>query len=89
MRFTSPLFALLLIPVALGLFWTWRHVFGMARARKRFAFIVRAILASLIVVALMGPESHRANHGIATMFVIDRSDSVSDEDRKIAETFVN
>lgn len=89
MRFTAPWFALLFLPVVTGLFLSWRYVFGMAKGRKRTAFIVRAVLATLVVTALCGPESHRPNKGTATMFVLDRSDSVSDSDKKAAERFVN
>lgn len=88
-RFTSPWYALLFIPIIVGLYWSWRHVFGMAKSRKRFAFIVRAILAGLMVFAMMEPETHRPNRGVVTMFVIDRSDSISDQDRKASDQFVN
>lgn len=88
MRFTSPLFLLLFVPVVLGLWWSWGHVFGMAKGRKRLSFAIRALLAALLVFALAGPQSRRPNTGLVTMFIIDRSDSVTDEDRKAADTFV-
>ncbi|MBS1723353.1 MAG: VWA domain-containing protein [Armatimonadetes bacterium] len=88
MRFLAPWWALMMLPVVVGLFWSWRHVYGMAKGRKRFAFVVRAVLASLLVMALMGPQTRQVNRGIATMFVVDRSDSVSDEDKQAADRFV-
>lgn len=88
MRFTSPAFLLLLVPIAAGLWFTFGKVHGMMRGRKRFAFGLRAVLASCLVLALAGPESHRANEGLCTMFVIDRSDSVSDADRRKSLEFV-
>ena len=88
-KFTSPLFSLLFLPIAFGLYWSWRHVFGMARVRKRLAFTVRAVFATLLVLALMGPESHRMNRGVATMFVVDWSDSVSEADRRAATAFIS
>ncbi|MBS1713315.1 MAG: VWA domain-containing protein [Armatimonadetes bacterium] len=89
MVFTSPVYALLLIPVVAGLVFSWRHVHGMAKGRKRFAFVVRAVLAALCVAALCGPQSRQPNRGTATMFVVDCSDSVSDQDKKAANAFVN
>lgn len=87
-RFVEPWFLLLLAPVAAGLVLSYRHVHGMMRGRKRFSFALRAVLAGCLVVALAGPESHRPNEGLCTLFILDRSDSVSDADLKRAETFV-
>ncbi|AIE83934.1 VWA domain-containing protein [Fimbriimonas ginsengisoli] len=89
MRFTHPLFLVLLIPVLIGLWYSFRHVHGMARGRKRLAFGIRFLLASLLIFALSGPEARRPNKGLCTMFLLDRSDSVSEADRKRAETFVD
>ena len=88
MRFTEPLYGLLLIPLAVGLFYSWRHVAGMTKGRKRLAFGIRAILGVLVILALMGPQSVRENVGLATVFVMDRSDSISDADKKRSEEFV-
>lgn len=88
MRFVSPAFLLLLAPVALGLWLTYGRVHGMMRGRKRFAFALRGLVAGCLVVALAGPESHRANEGVCTIFVLDRSDSISDADRRREEAFV-
>lgn len=88
-RFSAP-FMLLLLPVLwAGLAWTWRRTFGMNRSRKRWAFALRALLLSCIVMALAGPESHRPNKGMCTVFVLDRSDSISDAEREYQQQFVN
>ena len=89
MRFTDPAYLLLVIPVLLGLVMSYRHVHGMARSRKRLAFAVRFVLASLLILALAGPESRRKNEGLCTIFLIDRSDSVPDAQRQKAEHFVD
>ncbi len=89
MRFTDPLYLLLLLPLVAGLVFTFRHVHGMARGRKRFAFFTRFVLAGFLIVALAGPESRRPNSGLCTMFLLDRSDSVTDAEKKRAEEFVN
>lgn len=88
MRLTSPYYLFLAIPVALGLFWSWRHVFGMAKGRKKLAFLIRALMCLLVIFALAGPQTYRKNSGLVTMFVVDRSDSVSDEDKKSADKFI-
>lgn len=89
MRLAEPLYLLLLLPIFAGLWFSFRRTFGMVKARKRMAFVLRAILASLLVIALAGPEAVRPNVGLATIFVIDRSDSVSGAPAKAAETFVD
>ncbi len=61
----------------------------MAKPRKRFAFVVRFILAGLLIVALSGPEARRPNTGLCTMFLLDRSDSVPEAEKVRAEQFVD
>ena len=89
MRFTQPLYLILFVPLLAGLWASYRHVHGMARVRKRIAFGVRGTLAALLVFALSGPEARRANHGLATIFLLDRSDSIPEGDRRTAERFVD
>ncbi len=88
LRFTAPWFLVAIPLLWAGLWWSWKHVHGMAKPRKRLAFAVRSILVGLIVTALAGPQATRDNKGVATMFVVDRSDSVSDVDRQMADDFV-
>ena len=88
MRFTQPIYLLLLIPLIIGLLLSYRHIHGMAKGRKRFAFVVRGVLLGLVVIALSGPEARRPNVGLCTMFLVDRSDSISDVDRHKSEKFV-
>lgn len=89
MRFTDPLYLLLLVPLVASLLFSFRHVHGMAKGRKRFAFFVRFLLAGFLIFALAGPESRRPNEGLCTMFLLDRSDSVPDLEKRRAETFVD
>jgi uncharacterized membrane protein len=89
LRFTAPLYLLLLIPLLAGLIASWPHVHGMAKGRRRFAFALRFLLGTAIVLALAGPEAHRPNEGICTIFLLDRSDSVSQAERRRAEEFVD
>lgn len=88
-QFTSPYFLLLFIPAIAGLIYSFKHIHGMMRGRKRLAFAIRFLLLSCIVLALAGPEAHRKNEGLCTIFVLDRSDSITEADRHEAEGFVN
>lgn len=88
MRFTHPGYLLLFIPVVVGLWFSFRHVHGIAKTRKRIAFVIRGLLAGALIMALGGPEWRKPNHGLCTIFVLDRSDSISDEDRRAQESFV-
>ncbi len=88
MRFEQPLYLLLALPLAIALALTWSKVHGMARSRKRLAFVVRFLLIGAILLALSGPQARRQNKGIATIFVVDLSDSISDADKKLSEQFV-
>lgn len=89
MRFTDPLYLLLFLPLVAGLYYTYRHVHGMAKGRKRIAFTIRFLLAGLLIFALSGPQARRPNEGLCTMFLIDRSDSVPDVEKQRAEKFVD
>jgi uncharacterized membrane protein len=88
LRFTHPLYLILLLPAIVGLWYTYRHVHGMARGRKRLAFALRLGLVSLLVLALSGPEARRPNRGLCTIFLLDRSDSISEADRHRSQEFV-
>ena len=72
MRFTDPIWLLLLIPAGLGLAYSFRHIHGMAKGRKRWAFAVRFLLVALLIVALSGPESRRSNC-LATFWSISKT----------------
>lgn len=89
MRFTQPAFLILLLPMLAGLWFSFRHVHGMAKGRKWFAFVLRGLLAAALIIALAGPEDRRPNRGVATIFLLDRSDSIPEADRKVAEQFVS
>lgn len=88
MLFTAPIYLLLLLPAIAGLVASFRYVHGMAPMRKRLAFLLRFALAACLIIALAGPEARRRNHGTAVVFLVDRSDSISDTDRAREEAFV-
>lgn len=88
MRFSDPLWLLLIVPAFAGLIASWRHLSGMSKGRKRFSVMLRALFVALLCAILAGPESYRANKGTCTIFVLDKSDSVSGEDARRAEEFM-
>lgn len=89
MRFTDPLWLLLLIPWMGWLVYSWGQVSGMAKGRKIAAFALRTVMGVCLIVALAGPQAVQREDGLATVFVLDRSDSVSEADRRRALEFVD
>jgi hypothetical protein len=78
MRFTEPWY-LLLLPVAWGwVWWTGRRLLGVSRARRRVILALRFALVLLIVLALAGWHGVGSLRSVCTVFVLDRSASVSD-----------
>ncbi|MBX3095312.1 MAG: VWA domain-containing protein [Fimbriimonadaceae bacterium] len=88
MRFLAPMYLLLLPILGLALAWSWRRVGGLAAGRKRWAFILRTMGLIAICVALAGPQWRQPNRGQTVVFVVDRSDSIPETDRRRAEQFV-
>lgn len=88
MRFSAPLYLLLLIPVVLGLLYSYPRVRGIAKPRKRIAFGLRFLLATALVFALAGLETYHRNHGVCTIFLVDRSDSIREGGRQKQDEFI-
>ena len=88
MRFSEPLYLLLLFPVFAALFFFSRGMRGVARPRKRLAIGIRAVILILLVLALAGLQTVRANRGIATIYVLDRSASMDVRAADAATEFV-
>ena len=88
-RFAEPAYLLLLIPAAVGLWFSYRHVHGMMKSRKVLAFVIRGVLVGGLVLALASPEAQRPNEGISTIFLVDRSDSISEADKKASIQYIN
>ena len=77
-----------MIPLGLSLWFGHRMIRGMAKRRKRVAFILRSLLYTLVTWSLMGPILYRQNQGACTVFIVDRSDSIRDADRQKQEEFI-
>lgn len=88
-RFTDPIWLLLFVPLLAGLAMAYPRTGGMVRWRKRAAFGLRFLLGSTLILALSGPEARRANSGVCTIYLVDRSDSIGDVARARQERYLS
>ena len=78
LSFTNPWALALFPPLALYFWWLARRSLAdLSPARRALATGIRLLLTGLIVLALAGLQVVRFNRDIATMFVLDYSDSIS------------
>ena len=87
--FEAPLALLLLIPamlVTVGLYLTARRRVGAGR--RRVALVIRTVLLAALVFALAGFRIVLPVDRLATVFVVDLSDSVGNEGRAEALAFL-
>ena len=80
LSFTNP-WALALFP-PLAIYFVWlarRSLADLSPARRALATGIRLLLTGLIVLALAGLQIVKFNRDVATMFVLDYSDSISPE----------
>jgi Ca-activated chloride channel family protein len=88
MTFSQPIYLLLIIPILAWTVWLGLRMRGSVPARRITAIAVRSAVLLLLVFALAGLQAVRQNHGIATVFVLDRSASMSGSETANAEHFV-
>ena len=88
MRFTEPMY-LLLLPVLWGwVWWTGRRLLGVTRARRGLILTLRMVLVLLIVLALAGWQGVGLLRRVCTVFVLDRSASVLDLGQEAARAYL-
>lgn len=75
MRFTSPLFLLLLLLVPLAAWMGW-PASGPARRREVISLALRLIIIVCLVLSLAGAEIVRGGNNLAVVFLVDVSDSM-------------
>jgi Mg-chelatase subunit ChlD len=78
MRFTSPLFLLLLLLVPLTAWMGWPAK-GPARKRETVSLILRTIIMLCLILSLAGMEMVRSGNELAVVFLMDVSDSMPQE----------
>lgn len=87
-QFTCP-WALPLLVLFVPLAWLARHsLAGLSPSRRRWALAIRAAALLLLIAALSGLQLVRAAKGTSVVYVLDRSESVADEQRLEALEFV-
>ena len=89
LAFETPLALLLLVPVlavTIGLYLSARRRVGAGR--RRTALVVRTVLLTALVLALAGFRLVLPVDRLATVFVVDLSDSVGNEGREDALAFL-
>ena len=80
LSFTNPWALALFPPLAVYFWWLARRsLTDLSPARRALATGIRLLLTALIVLALAGLQIVKFNRDIATMFVLDYSDSISPE----------
>jgi uncharacterized membrane protein len=60
----------------------------MTRGRKRFALVLRSLVVLLLLLAIAGWQAVRPNRGVTTIFLLDISDSVPEEGRRMGERYI-
>ncbi len=88
MRFTEPVYLVLLLPLLGWVWWTGRGLLGVSKARRRTILFLRGLLITLIVLALAGAQWVMTPNRVCTIFVLDESASISDEGREQARQFI-
>lgn len=90
LSFTNPWALLLWPPFALYFaLLAGRSLADLSTLRRRVAVGLRLVVLTLIVLALAGLQFVRFNRDIATMFVVDFSDSVGANAKVSAQEFIN
>lgn len=88
--FDRPWF-LLLLPLALAAFW-WigrRSYAGLNPGTAQLALVVRALLATLLVCALAGIHLVQRSDKLATIFLLDVSKSVRNDQQAAGREYIN
>ena len=88
--FDRPWF-LLLLPLALAAFWGIgrRSYAGLNPGTAQLALIVRALLATLLVCALAGIHLVQRSDKLATIFLLDVSKSVRNDQQAAGREYIN
>lgn len=82
-RFVFP-WALLLLAMVPWSVWVGLQIRSLNRARRTVAISLRAVILTLLVLALAGMEWVRINDHLAVFFLLDHSDSIPTELRQAA-----
>src|SRR6266850_156307 len=85
-QFTHPFYLLLLIPALGWVIWfAWKSDVQLTRWRRWMALVIRALVVTLLVLAIAGLQWLRPREGMNVFFVLDRSDSIPSPQQEVAE----
>lgn len=88
MRLLEPGYLWLLPPLLIGVWWGWRRLLGVSRARKGFILALRLTLVALLVLILAGPQISQSHRGTCVVFALDMSDSIPDSGKQYAKEYL-
>jgi len=89
LSFTDPWALLLLLPLLPWFgYWTQHSLSDLSPARRRLTFGVRLVVIVLLVLALAGIQLVRISKDLAVVFVLDFSDSISQESKRAAVKYI-
>src|SRR6266850_705669 len=89
-QFTHPFYLLLLIPALGWVIWfAWKSDVQVTRWRRWMALVIRALVVTLLVLAIAGLQWLRPREGMNVFFVLDRSDSIPSPQQEAAKEYVN
>src|SRR5918999_1456764 len=88
LTFIAPNYLLLLgfIPIILWLF--WRSTTHLMPFRRGLVLLLRVLMIALVVLSLSGLSVGNSTEQVNVMFALDASDSVGEEGREAALSFV-
>jgi uncharacterized membrane protein len=88
LTFIAPQYLLLLafIPIILWLF--WRSTTHLMPFRRGLVLLLRVLMIALVVLSLSGLSVENTTEQVNVMFALDASDSVGEEGRETALSFV-
>lgn len=89
LSFTNPLALLLWPPLAFYFVWLARRSLAdLSPSRRNFSIALRLLVLSALVFALAGLQLVRFNRDVATMFVLDYSDSIPPATKDAALSYI-
>jgi len=80
LQLDQPLFLIMLVPVVVVLYLFWKTSQAIAKIEKYTIMIIRLIVFMLLILALTLPQILYPIKGISTVFVLDRSESVKNQE---------
>ena len=89
-QFAHPLW-LIVLPFALAwVIWlAWKSDVQVSKWRRWVAFWVRALIVTMLLLALAGLQWKRKVEGMNVFFLLDRSDSIPTPQQDLARAYVN